>query len=105
MIASSVASTVASMMPFMSSLDIIWMVLGPPRRNAPGFAVENARKMSPDPLPAVPPVRADAERNALGDATQLVRRERRVGGGDRDDRTAARGFDTRRRSSCAFRSP
>jgi hypothetical protein len=40
----------------MSSLDIIWMLLAPPRRKAPGFAVENARKMSPEPLPPVPPV-------------------------------------------------
>ena len=60
---------------------------GPPTgRAAPGLALEKARKISPEPLPDMPPVRAMPRRPAPGDALELVRQERRIGGDDQDER-------------------
>ena len=67
-IASSTASTVASNMPSSWSFGTNDTCCRPRSAfAAPGLAVEKARKMSPEPLPAVPPVREMpiAERAAM----------------------------------------
>ena len=57
--ASSVACTVAAKSPFMDSLGSMERVRGPFFSSAaPGLAVEKATKMSPEPLPAMLPLRA-----------------------------------------------
>ncbi len=56
--ASSVASTVASKNGERSPFGSHAMAVVPVSAAAPGLAVEKARKMSPDPLAAVPPRRA-----------------------------------------------
>src|SRR5271165_1528992 len=58
-IASSVASTVALKSGVMRSFDTASMVFGPGSALAWGFAVENAIKISPEPLPEVEPVLAN----------------------------------------------
>src|SRR3989454_12044636 len=57
MIASSVAWTVASNRGVIWSLEIMATCASPESRDARWFAVENAMKMSPDELPASPPMR------------------------------------------------
>ena len=85
-IASSVACTVAVNSALIRAFDSIVHGGGLVRAAAPAFAVENAMKMSPEPLPDVAPVRAEPERRAAGEALELVRQQRRVGGDDDDDR-------------------
>ena len=58
----------------------------PSALTAPGLAVEKAMKMSPEPLPAMLPVRARPERGAARQPLELVRQQRRVGRDDDDDR-------------------
>src|SRR2546422_3669325 len=57
MIASSVAWTVASNRGVIWSLESMATCASPESRDARWFAVENAMKMSPDELPASPPMR------------------------------------------------
>src|SRR6266567_8149821 len=57
-IASSVASTVAVNKGLMRSFETVCTVLGPGAASACGFAVEQARQISPELLPETDPVRA-----------------------------------------------
>ena len=57
--ASSVACTVASKIGFIRSFGSMVKLAIPEGLAASGFAVENAMKISPEPLPAVLPMRAN----------------------------------------------
>ena len=67
--------------------------------SAPWLAVENATKMSPEPLPCVRPHATHAEAHAAHHPPQLIRRERRVGADHDDDRALLRLFTARARGS------
>ena len=63
----------------------------PARASAPGLAVENARKMSPEKCEPVVPVRARPSGTPPRERLALAREQRRVGGDDRDHRAGAGG--------------
>ena len=85
MIASSVAHAVASKIGVIRSFGSILSEASPSPLKASGLAVENAMKMSPEPLPASRAGARDAQRGAAGEPLQLVRQQRRVGRDDDDD--------------------
>ena len=91
MIASSVACTVASnTAPIRSIRQHRHLTRRPRPLRRLALAVENAMKMSPEPLLDTLPVRAEAERRAARDPLQLMRQQRRIGGDDDDDRAEPR---------------
>ena len=85
-IASSVAWTVASKSGSIRSLGSAVMATGPRGAPAPGLAVEKAMKMIARAVAADAAGARDAEGGASGEAFELVRQQRRVGGHDDDDR-------------------
>ena len=93
MIASSVASTVApNSVLIWELLSTVTSVVGRAAA-APAFAVENATKMSPEPFPEMPPVRAtpkDARRAIL---LSWWGRRGRVSGNHNDDGAPALPFE------------
>ena len=64
------------------SLDGVW---DRARRGRRGWRWRKARKMSPELLPEVEPVRAETHGGAAREALELGGNERRVGGDDDDD--------------------
>ena len=76
----------ASKIGLISSFDTICSEASPSPLKASGLAVENAMKMSPEPLPDIAAGAGQAERGAAGQPLQLMRQQRRVGGDDDDDR-------------------